>query len=329
MPNGETRIILFGAGSIGCAVARELLRRGGFHIVGALDSDPRKAGRDLGSLLDMAPLHVRVSDSAREVLRRGAADVVIHATSSRLAAVVPQIEPAMEAGMAVLSTCEELSYPFERQRALADRLVRLARLHGVAVLGVGVNPGFVMDKLPITLLAVCREVRAVQVRRVIDASRRRRAFREKIGAGMSRLQFGDAQREGRVGHVGLEESAGLIAMAAGFRLDRQEASLRPILASRGRRVIGITQSLRAFQRRREVIRLEMKMQVRGVRSLDVIRIQGDPAFEVRIPGGIHGDHATAGIIVNSIPSLLAAPAGLHTVAEIPFFPLHVPTPRRT
>jgi 4-hydroxy-tetrahydrodipicolinate reductase len=241
--------------------------------------------------------------------------------------VVPQIEPALEAGIPVLSTCEELSYPFERQRALADRIDRMARLHGVPVMAAGVNPGFVMDKLPLTLMAVCRDIRAVRVRRVIDASRRRLAFRRKIGAGLSAGQFDDARREGKIGHVGLEESAGLIAVAAGFRPDRQEVSLRPVMASRAHKVIGVAQSLRVFQGRRELIRLELKAQVGGVRSLDIIRIEGDPTFEARVPGGIHGDQATVNIIVNAIPSLLAAPAGLRTVAEVPLFPLYPPAPR--
>lgn len=318
----EKRILLYGAGSIGCAIAAEIIRRGGARIVAAIDADPEKAGKDLGILLGRPPLRVRVSGTPLGVLRRGIADLVIHATSSRLETVVPQIEPALEAGLPLLSTCEELSYPFERQRSLADRIDRLARLHGVPVMAAGVNPGFVMDKLPMTLMAVCREIRSVRVKRVIDASRRRLPLRRKIGAGMTSTQFDEARREGRMGHVGLEESAGLIALSAGFRPDRHEVTLRPVMASRSRKVIGMTQSLRCFQGRREVIRLEMKMQVGGVRSIDVIQIDGVPGFEARIPGGIHGDEATVGIIVNAIPSLMAAPAGLRTVAEVPLFPLY-------
>jgi 4-hydroxy-tetrahydrodipicolinate reductase len=324
MPETERKIVLYGAGSIGCALARELLRRGGTRIVGVLDTDPRKVGQDFGSLLGIEPMRVRVSSAPRQLLRRGVADLVLHATSSRLETVIAQIEPALGAGVPVLSTCEELSYPYLRQRSLAERIDRMARLHGVPVLAAGVNPGFVMDKLPMTLLAVCREVRSVHVKRVIDASKRRRPFRLKIGAGMSRAQFAEAQRQERIGHVGLEESAGLIAAAAGFRPDRLQSSLKPVLTSRGRKVRGLTQSLRAYQGRREVIRLEMKIQVGGVRSLDSVRVDGSPSFEARINGGIHGDEGTVGVIVNAIPSLLAAPAGLHTVGEIPFYPLHHP-----
>ena len=319
---GERRILLYGAGSIGCAIAEEMLRRGGIRIVAVIDADPDKAGKDLGTLLGRPPLRVRVNPASQGGLRRGVADLVVQATSSRLEAVVGQIEPALEAGIPVLSTCEELAYPFERQRSLADRIDRLARLHGVPVLAAGVNPGFVMDKLPMTLMAVCREIRCVRVKRVIDASRRRLAFRRKIGAGLSAGQFDDARREGRMGHVGLEESAGLIALSAGFRPDRRETALKPVQASRSRKVIGLTQSLRCFQGKREVIRLDMKMQVGGVKSIDIIQLDGSPSFEVRIPGGIHGDEATVGIMVNAIPSLLAAPAGLRTIAEVPLFPLY-------
>jgi 4-hydroxy-tetrahydrodipicolinate reductase len=235
--------------------------------------------------------------------------------------VVRQLEPALQARIPVVSTCEEMSFPDRKSPALKEKLDRLARWYGVPVLGAGINPGFVMDKLPITLMAACREVRAVGVRRVIDASDRRGPFQKKIGHGMTTRAFAKAREEGAIGHVGLEESAGLIARAAGFEIDRFDASMEPVVGPGGKKLLGMTQSVIGYEGKREVLFLEMTMQVGGVESLDEVIIDGAPEIEVKIPGGIHGDEGTVAVVVNAIPSLLSASPGLHTVADLPFHPL--------
>jgi hypothetical protein len=55
---------------------------------------------------------------------------------------------------------------------------------------------------------------------------------------------------------------------------------------------------------------------------DTIELQGEPNLSLTIPGGTHGDVATAAVVVNAIPTILAAPAGLRTSRDLPlsFFP---------
>jgi 4-hydroxy-tetrahydrodipicolinate reductase len=48
-----------------------------------------------------------------------------------------------------------------------------------------------------------------------------------------------------------------------------------------------------------------------------VRIEGSPAITSKVAGGVHGDVATASIVVNSIPKVLSAPPGLHTMRSLP------------
>lgn len=98
--------------------------------------------------------------------------------------VEPQIEPMARAGISVVSSCEELLYPPLREPRLAKRLDQLCKQHGARVLGTGVNPGFVMDVLPVCLTGVCRTVRAIRIQRVVNAATRRGPLQKKSGSGL-------------------------------------------------------------------------------------------------------------------------------------------------
>src|SRR3989304_4197855 len=168
------RIIHQGLGNIGLGIARLVLDRG-HPTAAAVRLDPAAAGQDLGALLGAAPLGVEVTTDAAGALRQPA-DILIHCTGSRVRAVLPQLEAAVEARLDVVSTCEELAYPWYHHPEEARRLDDLARRRGVTVVGLGVNPGFVMDALPIMLTAPCRDVTRITAERVVDVSQRRAAL---------------------------------------------------------------------------------------------------------------------------------------------------------
>jgi hypothetical protein len=71
----------------------------------------------------------------------------------------------------VVCTCEELCFPWITHPDLASRIDREARRRRVAILGTGVNPGFLMDTLPVCLTAVCQKVEAVRVSRIQNAGK--------------------------------------------------------------------------------------------------------------------------------------------------------------
>src|SRR5262249_31117651 len=127
-------------------------------------------------------------------------------------------------------TAEELFYPHRRHPKEAERINALARQHGVSVLGTGVNPGFAMDTLALCLSGVCREVRSVTIRRVVDAATRRGPLQKKVGAGLDAAESRGGVPRRELGHVGLLESLDLIAAALALPVQDVEEKIEPVLS---------------------------------------------------------------------------------------------------
>jgi len=306
----------YGLGPIGLGIAGLAVDRG-YRVVAAIDIDPHKVGRDLGILLERPTLGVLVTaDSAQALARRP--QVVFHSTQSRLAQVIPQIVAIVEAGAHVISTCEELAFPWRQHPAEARRIHEAAKSAGVTVVGLGVNPGFVMDLLPVALTAPCREVRAISVTRVVDAGRRRLPLQRKVGAGLDRRAFEEGVAAGRLGHVGLLESVAMIADTLGWTLDAIDERIEPVLE--GAEVRGLHQVAVGRRGGQPAITLDLTMAVGAEDPRDVVTIDGEPPFTATIANGIHGDVATCALAVNAVPQVLAARQGLISVSHLP--PIH-------
>lgn len=328
------RVLHFGLGPIGASIVKQIVQRPGFKIVGAIDVDQVKAGRDLGEVVGLKKrLGVKVQSDAAKTLKSTKPHIVIHCTSSSLERVMPQLEAILAARAAIVSTTEELAYPFHTHDLQARRLQSLAKKAKVAVLATGVNPGFAMDALPIAVSAVCERVDRVIVNRVQDARIRRLPFQQKIGAGLTLEQFAKQVKDGSVRHVGFTQSIAMIGDALGWRLDRITDDIKPkiaesevsseLLAVDPGYVCGIIQDGVGYRKREPVIRLHLEAYLGAPESYDSIEIEGSPTLTMKFAGGIHGDVATASIVVNSIPKVLAAGPGLHTMRDLAlpsFFP---------
>ncbi|MFQ5825807.1 MAG: dihydrodipicolinate reductase [Dehalococcoidia bacterium] len=307
------RIVLVGLGEIGQAIGRAVLGLGA-TIVGAVDPAPDKMGRDLGELLGQPAGAVKVQPAIENVAANARGALAILATRSNLKDTFGQIKALSELGMSVLSTCEELSFPYASEPELAAEVDRLARQHGVAVLGTGINPGFLMDTLPLTLSAMCQEVRQISVRRVIDAARRRGSFQRKVGVGLSLPEFEKQIQGAQIsGHVGLEQSIRLVASALGWHLDSVVAEAPTPVVS-GDSIGGLRQQATGIRGGRPVIQLVFEAYA-GAEDLDSIEIDGVPPIHTTIRPGVHGDLGTVAVVVNCIPRLLQSPPGLHTMAD--------------
>ena len=325
---GPIRVLHFGLGPIGAGIVRQVADRKGLKIVGAVDIDPAKAGRDLGEVAGAGrSLKVKVADEAKKAIKSTKPDVVVLCTSSSMKGVLPQIETILKLKVPIVSTTEELSYPTKSNMRYARIIHQLAKQAKVAVLATGVNPGFVMDALPIMLTGVCERVEAVRVDRIQDARVRRLPFQQKIGAGLTREQFQKKVDEGAVRHVGLAESVSMIADALGWKLARITDEIQPKMATEtvaseflavdAGYVCGIVQDGVGYRDDGPVITLHMEAYLGAPESYDAIEITGSPAIKSKIAGGVHGDIATASIVVNSLPRVLEAPPGLHTMRDMP------------
>jgi 4-hydroxy-tetrahydrodipicolinate reductase len=320
-------IVHIGLGPLGQRMVRSAVERGSFRIVGAVDSDPAKIGKDLGEVCGLKPLGIALAGTLEEGLQGKSPRVAVVTTVSSLAAFEPQLAELAQARLPVVSTCEELFFPWRRQPELAQRIDRICREHGIACVGTGVNPGFLMDYLPAVLTGLCQKVTGVRVWRVQDASVRRVPFQQKIGAGLTLPEFEARHKAGTLRHVGLPESVDFIAARLGWRLDRVTESLEPVLAERdvttGYKPIargmarGVFQVGRGFLGDDEVITLTFRAAVGEPQPYEEISIEGEPAFRSRIAGGINGDIATCAVTLNAVRSILEVSPGLKTMADLP------------
>jgi hypothetical protein len=316
-----------GIGPLGQKVLRYAVERGCFNIVGAVDPDPEKAGRDLGRLCGIEPLGITVRDNLADAIKGQSVDVALVTTVSSLVALESQVAELANAKLNIVSTCEELFYPWKTNPQVAGRIDEICRRKGVACLGTGVNPGYLMDLLPTVLSGLCQNVRKVEVWRVQDASVRRIPFQQKIGAGLTLEQFEAKRKAGTIRHVGLPESIDFIAERLGWRLDEKTESLELVIAESqidtGYKPIakgmacGVQQVGRGFAGGREVITLNFKAAVGEPESYDQVHIDGEPEIKSRIAGGVNGDVATCAIALNAVRSILQAGPGLKTMAQIP------------
>jgi len=320
------KVVQFGCGPVGCSIARLAMQKVNLRLVGAIDLT--NVGRDLGDISGLGKkMGVIISDDASMVLSETKPDAVMHATSSNLEGVYPQLERIIESDSNVVTTCEELSYPYRKYPALASNIDKLAKHHGVTVLATGVNPGFLMDTWPLFMTAVCQDVKEVRVARIQDASSRRIPFQKKIGAGNTIEEFSKLVEAGTLKHVGLPESIAMIAAGLGWELDEITETIEPVILTtevssdfvtvKPGQVAGVKQIGYGWKGGKQLITLQFQAYIGAKESYDTIYITGTPNMEVTIIGGTHGDIATAAMVVNSIPRVVDAPPGLITMKDLP------------
>jgi len=318
-------VLQAGLGALGRKLTPYLLERPRLEIVGAVDPDPELAGRDLGEVAGLErKLGIGISADLDGV---PAAEAAVVTTVSDLAASLPLMRALIARGVNLVSSCEELSYPWQTNPELNAEIDAMAKAAGVSVLGTGVNPGFLMDTLPVALTALSRDVRKITVLRYQDARHRRLPFQRKIGAGNTLEEFAEKKRSGVLRHVGLTESMHLIAGRMGWRLDRTEDVIEPVIAARevsSREITvkpgmaaGVFQLGLGYVGGEEKIRLEFRACLGEEEVQDTVILEGTPPLRFTAPEGVNGDIATCAILTNSIPVVLAAPPGLRTMADLP------------
>ena len=323
----KIKVAQFGLGPIGLESLRFAAEQPWIEIVGAVDHDPQKYGRSLVDLTGLPSLDgLSLCPTLEELFRETQPDVILHTASSSAAATLQQIRPALELGLAVASTCEELIYPALKSPALAKELNVLCLYTKARLVATGVNPGFVMDLLPLCLTGVCRSVDSIRVERTVNASTRRQSLQVKVGSGQDPDEFRSKLATGQAGHAGLRESAALVAHVMGWQLDEITESGEPVIAGRdivtqyfqvgAGRTCGIHQRVVGVEHGTEKIVLDLKMYLDAPGPRDLITIRGRPDLEVVVNGGVAGDDATVAALINVVPRLIVAPPGLRLLPEL-------------
>ncbi|TFG30118.1 hypothetical protein EU528_08615 [Candidatus Thorarchaeota archaeon] len=331
MPKAQPfRVIQIGFGSLGRHIVSSILMRENLELVSVVDANPELLGKTLGELLqDESESIIRVSDDLSGVLQAAQADVAIVATSSSLEVVTPIIEECLGSGVNVISICEELSFPYQKKLDLAESISNVAKQNGKAVIGTGINPGYLMDLLPIVLTAPCQSVKTIQVTRHMNSSHRRPSFQKKIGTGMTNAEFRQNIDEGIItGHVGLVESIQMIEAALNLELDEVvELPPEAIIAEKEVTnsftiikegdVLGLKSIGLGVKNGEDIITLDFQAYAEATPQYDEVIIEGIPRIHQRIEGGVQGDLGTIGMILNLIPIIVNESPGLKTMKDIP------------
>jgi 2,4-diaminopentanoate dehydrogenase len=326
----KLNVVAFGVGVIGSLTAKFVLeeKRDHLNLCGAYDIDPKKVGKDLGGIIGLGrSAGIKVSNDLGSVLTDDV-DVAIHTTSSHLEGAFPQLEAMVSHDVDVVSSCEELSYPYVVDKRLSTKLDLLSKKHGVTVLGTGINPGFLMDALPIVLTAPCKSIRGIRIARRMNAATRRIPFQKKVGAGLTKAEFQKAIKNHQIsGHVGLEQSVSMLADAIGWKLDRVEiGKVEPVIAETATdqgyvripagKVAGVKQYARGLAGSKPLIEVNFTAYVGSEEEYDQVEIDGTPPVNCRITPCIHGDHGTVAMLVNMVPKVVNSPPGLLTMKDI-------------
>lgn len=323
----KIKVVQVGLGPLGIKTANFIAERNSVEIVAAVDKNPALIGKDLGELRGVAASGVLVQEDFAAAVAKSKPDVAVLTTVSDMKRITPQILEIVGQGIPVVSTCEELSYPWDCSPELSAQIDAAAKAKNVAVVGTGVNPGFLMDSLPTFLTAVCQDVTFVKISRYQDAQFRRIPFQQKIGAGLTLDQFEQKKQDGSLRHVGLTESMQFIAGRMGWKLDKTEDIIEAVVAKESistaamnipaGNATGVRQTGNAYVNGKLKIQMIFQATVGEPESFDQIDISGNPNIQSKIHGGVNGDVATCAIVVNTLPQILRSTPGLKTMGDIP------------
>jgi 4-hydroxy-tetrahydrodipicolinate reductase len=320
---GEIRVILFGVGRVGSDLARLLNARPGFRVVGAYTRNPRFDGKEL--------FGVQITTNRQNVLRVSA-DIAVIATTSFLRDVVEDIRAAVQAGLNVICTGEEMLLPWIVDRSLADDLDKLARERKVSILGAGANPGFIFDALVLTAAGAAWNVESIHGRRVVNCSHFSATILRRLGFGYPAEEFKSGALAGRIyGHIGFPQSISLVAESIGVKIEKIEKGLEPFIAEKPYRMDHLTvqpgQSVGFLQKAvgyvdgrpwyvADFIGHADPLSA-GFELKDSIDIEGYAPIHLAVSPGFNPHLTSAAILANSLRRIKDARPGLVTVADLP------------
>ncbi|MFX0013081.1 MAG: Gfo/Idh/MocA family oxidoreductase [Promethearchaeota archaeon] len=322
-------VVQVGLGAMGRRISQALIERENIDLIGVVDIDPSLENKVLSEILEQTNIpEIRIEKNLEQLLNKKKVDVVIILTSSSLEKVAPLIMIAVKAGCNVISICEELSYPFEYHPQLSRDIDELAKDNNVSVVGTGINPGYLMDLLPIVLTAPCLTVQKITITRMMNSAKRRLPFQEKIGTGLSVDEFKQKINNKEItGHVGLTQSIQMIMSALGLMSDEIiEFPPEAIIAEKEITtsycttppgfVCGLQSKAVARKDGNDLIVLNFTAFAGDQEEFDSVIIEGNPQISQKIEGGVHGDIGTVAMVINLVPKVYDAKSGLLTMKDI-------------
>jgi 4-hydroxy-tetrahydrodipicolinate reductase len=329
----NVKVIIWGLGAMGGGMARMLLNKKGVDIVGAVGRGA-KIGKSMYELIgvERGDRPEVLVGSPEDVIKEKAADVVLCCTDSYTKVAFDRLKFCLERKVNVVSSAEEMAFPMAQSPEEAKQLDKIAKDNGVSIIGTGINPGLIMDLLVVVMTGCCESVEHIVSRRVNSLSPFGPTVMHEQGIGITVDEFKKGVETGTLaGHVGFEESIGMIAEAIGWKVDKVTTSMDPIVTDVDRKstygfakagdVAGVAMKGFGYIDGELKIEMDHPQQIEpeqvGVQTGDYVIIKGTPNVNMvnspEVPGGI----GTIAMCVNTIPQIINAKPGLHTMLTIP------------
>jgi 2,4-diaminopentanoate dehydrogenase len=331
----NVKVAIWGFGAMGSGLARMLLNKKGVDIIGVCDNHKDRAGKSIYKVLDVDRgnrKEVIINPNIDEVLTEGCCDICLCATDSFTKKAFPRLKLALEKKVNVISTAEEMSFPKAKNPELAEELNKIAKKNGVTILGTGINPGLMMDLLVVCLTGCMIDVEHIEAKRVNSLSPFGPAVMEEQGVGMPVKAFEAGVKDGSLaGHVGFHESVGMIASAIGWKVDKFEQQMKPIVTTVDRKspygfakagdVAGVNMTGQGWVDGKVKIDMihpqQIEPEMEGTHTGDYITIEGTPSIHMANKPEVDGGLGTIAMCVNMIPHVINAAPGLKTMIDLP------------
>ena len=330
------RIVLYGLGGVGSAVARIVARKTSIRIVAAVDTDPAKIGRDVADIPGLdAPTGVIVAAALPPRLE---ADLAIQASTPDLPSIAREIEALAARKLNVVSVSGAF-YTAASHPDIARRIDEAARGAGVSVYATGATPGFFSDVLPSFVTRACARVDSVHVKRTVNMSQWGTGIYDHYGIGWSKDRFDAAAADGSLKLFDrLGQSVDYLAAALGWTLERrdeQKAGFPSATRRQGNGIVVEPGRICGFSHKHlgivagapsivvdytAIVGLDPALD--GEAEQTRITIVGDPGIVLDISGDVLSDpksiyQATAATAVNSVAHVVGAAPGLLRPDSVP------------
>jgi 2,4-diaminopentanoate dehydrogenase len=298
----KLKVAIIGLGYLGQNLAGKLIEDQSFELTALIDSDPSKQGLSIAG--------IAVSDDLESNLKD--IDLVFITTNSLLNQIKETLVTVIKHKVSIVSSCEELIFPYYSHPQLSQELDQLAKLNGVQLLGTGINPGFLMDYLITVCSKAVLNVKAIKYTRHINTAHRRVTFQDKVGLGLSLGEFKNKQAQGRIGHVGFRQSVDMLLHYFNWTLDSYEENIKAIEADG--LVQGIHQKAKCITKNKQSIEL---LFIASAQASDndhlVLELENAAPLIIDIPSGINGESGTAAMLMNSAALVHKMSPGLKTM----------------